>query len=178
MRPWRWLRATWQFRCTDHRGVERVIPFPSWTRLARDGVPRAYRLHLSSMSWRIFALWFAICLLPLTVQIVGHRVWHRLVFRPWMEAARANPGAMPPPPSIRPLTYAQFASAALMAGGFIATWPICSRGIARRYTRGMLERRRCPWCTYDLSGCAPADLTTCPECGAGWRLQLADHRSA
>ena len=38
--------------------------------------------------------------------------------------------------------------------------------------RELLAERRCPSCAYDLSATTPApdNLTTCPECGAAWRL--------
>jgi len=39
-----------------------------------------------------------------------------------------------------------------------------------------LAERRCPACGYDLAGAAPADdgCTVCPECGAAWKLALAE----
>lgn len=54
-------------------------------------------------------------------------------------------------------------------------------GWLTRYMRGMIPLRRCPVCTYNLSGleCEADGCTVCPECGAAWRLpdELASERS-
>lgn len=173
-RFWRWLSATWQFRCSDDRGEERAVRFPSWVRLIREGVPRPIRLTFGAISWRVIGVLVACCSIPIWGQLIGYRVWKAGYFDPWMEAARANPGGgggVGQPPGITPLIVAQVISFVLMVGAFIAVTPACNRGIARRYVRRMLERLRCPWCSYDLSGAAPSEaLTTCPECGGGWRI--------
>lgn len=64
----------------------------------------------------------------------------------------------------------------LVAGGVATILPIW-RGRVRTHRAVSLLRRRslCPVCAYDLRNIPTADdgLTTCPECGAAWRLALS-----
>jgi hypothetical protein len=140
---------------------------------------------MHAISWRVVVIWIAVASIPVVGQMIGIGVWRAMVFRPWMEATRLAAEAAqnaaaaggtpvfiaPRPPSAAPMIAVPIVSIALTYAAFIAITPACNRGIARRYTRGMLDRARCPWCSYDLSGAAPSDAPiTCPECGGCWRL--------
>src|SRR5262245_52454643 len=65
------LRQLWQYRCRDERGDERAVRFPSWGRLAREGVPRPFRLSMHAISWQLFVLWIAIAAIPVWGQMIG-----------------------------------------------------------------------------------------------------------
>jgi hypothetical protein len=169
----RGVRTLWLFTVPDDRGAERHLPYPTYRRFRRDRVPRPLALFLGVWPPGVVAVWFALVLLPLAGQLVGHRLWTRLVLRPWAESVRANPRAIAPPPSFTPLLVVQGSSIAAMAVLFMATAPACNRRVAKRYRREMLGRSRCPWCTYDLSGSPPHDgVVVCPECSAAWRERI------